>query len=96
LVRKEVWHEAITFHCMRCDHMWTVLYEVRRYTGSSGQEWQTYCREGLPVRVPYLDAVCGACGGLRVKVLPKQIGRVDGVVVPVATSESTPEHSEAV
>jgi len=71
-VKREVWNERFTFHCLRCDHVWSILYEVRRYTGSGGQEWLVYCRDGRPVRVPHLDGSCVSCGGLRVKVLPKR------------------------
>lgn len=95
-VRKEVWEEGFTFHCTRCGRIWSMVYEVRRYTGLSGQEWQTYCREGRPVRVPYLDCMCAACGGLRVKVLPKRVSRIEEVWVPGPPGESPPGHSEAV
>jgi len=95
-LRKEVWSERFTFCCMRCDHTWSLVYEVRRYTGFGGQEWLEYCRDGLPVRVPHLDGMCIACGGLRVKVLPKRSGPSDVTEEPEAMSEAPNDRSKAV
>jgi len=93
-VRNEVWQEPFTFHCDRCDHMWSVLYEVHRYTGIAGQEWLVYCRDGRPVRAPHLGSRCFACGGLRVKIVPTRIEGPSGAPRPSSASANIRKPSD--
>jgi len=71
------WGEEYAFVCLRCGHEWRAKYEVRRYRGSGDHEWIVYCRGGQPVRPPHLDLSCPRCGGLRVKLLPPGVGKMD-------------------
>jgi hypothetical protein len=74
-IRRETWAERYRLSCVRCGNVQILTYEVRRYVGRAGREWIVHVRDGRPVRPPHLDARCAACGGLRVRLLPKRSGK---------------------
>lgn len=62
-------HEAYSFVCMRCGHVWEQEYEIRHHVDARGREVVTYYANGRRVPSPLTRPTCQNCGGHVVRIM---------------------------
>ncbi|MCQ4080554.1 hypothetical protein NGB36_08045 [Streptomyces sp. RB6PN25] len=74
----ETVHEAYSFACMGCGHVWEQSYEIGHHTDEAGHTSVTYYVHQQPVPSPLTRPTCMNCGGHHVRIM--RSGRVSGAV----------------
>jgi ribosomal protein L37E len=59
--------------CRRCGRTWEATYEVVAYHDLDGDR-ELWFRHGVPAVPPWSQITCAACGGQRVRILPRPGG----------------------
>jgi hypothetical protein len=74
-MKSEPIHEAYSFACLRCGHVWEGAYKIRHVRDGAGRLRVEYrLRDGLKVPSPLTDNTCRVCAGRTIRIL--RSGRV--------------------
>ncbi|GGO88437.1 hypothetical protein [Wenjunlia tyrosinilytica] len=71
----EIVHEAYSFACMRCGHLWEQSFEIEHHVDARGQTVVAYRCDGRHVPSPLTRPTCANCGGHLVRIM--QAGAVN-------------------
>lgn len=95
--RADVVHEAYSFACMRCGHLWEQSFEIEHQVNPEGRTVCVYRAEGRRVPSPLTQPACTRCGAHLVRIM--RPGRVDNPLLrpyparPERPSGATPRRT---